>query len=138
MKVLTRVALAALALLLSMVALAAGSTKLSDDASGFVLLSEAVPDAMLEIRYFSTYNFVGERIDGYDEPLAFLTMEAAAALRDVSDELAERGYRLKIYDAYRPQSAVEHFANWALDVGDTRMKDYFYPGLDKDALFSRG
>ena len=43
---------------------------LSDDASDFVLLSEAVPDAILEIRYYSTYNFVGDRIDGYEEPLA--------------------------------------------------------------------
>lgn len=32
-----------------------------DDASGFVLLTDYVPDAILEIRYYSTYNFVGER-----------------------------------------------------------------------------
>ena len=118
---------------------AAGETvKLSDDASGFVLLTEAVPDAILEIRYYSTYNFVGDRIDGYEEPLAFLTKEAAAALREVSDELAGKGYRLKIYDAYRPQRAVTHFMNWALDTGDTRMKEYFYPELEKDVLFPQG
>ena len=111
---------------------------LSDDASDFVLLSEAVPDAILEIRYYSTYNFVGDRIDGYEEPLAFLTKEAAAALREVSDELVEKGYRLKIYDAYRPQRAVTHFMNWALDFDDVRMKEYFYPELDKDALFPQG
>ena len=73
----------------------ASDVTLSDDSSDFVLLSEAVPDAILEIRYYSTYNFVGDRIDGYEEPLAFLTKEAAAALREVSDELVERGYRLK-------------------------------------------
>ena len=50
---------------------------LSNDASDFVLLSEAVPDAILEIRYYSTYNFVGTRIDGYEEPVALLTKEAA-------------------------------------------------------------
>ena len=66
---------------------------LSDDSSDFVLLSDAVPDAILEIRYYSTYNFVGDRIDGYEEPLAFLTKEAAAALKEVSDELAEEGDR---------------------------------------------
>ena len=97
--------------------------KLSNDSSDFVLLSEAVPDAILEIRYYSTYNFVGDRIDGYEEPLAFLTKEAAAALREVSDELVKKGYRLKIYDAYRPQMAVTHFMNWALDTEDTRMKE---------------
>ena len=111
---------------------------LSDDASGFVLLSEAVPDVILEMRYYSTFNFVGERIDGYEEPVALLTREAAAALKKVSDDLASRGYRLKIYDAYRPHSAVKRFMRWAGDPDDTRMKRYFYPELDKDALFPQG
>ncbi|MBQ9030962.1 MAG: alpha/beta fold hydrolase [Parasporobacterium sp.] len=111
---------------------------LSDDLSDFVLLSEAVPDAILEIRYYSTYNFVGDRIDGYEEPLAFLTKEAAAALKEVSDDLIGQGYRLKIYDAYRPQMAVINFVEWAQDPDDTRMKQYFYPELDKDALFPQG
>ena len=61
----------------------------SDDASGFVLLSDAVPDAILEIRYYSTYNFIGDRIDGYEEPIALLTREAAAALKEVSDDLID-------------------------------------------------
>ncbi|MBR5426844.1 MAG: M15 family metallopeptidase [Clostridia bacterium] len=112
--------------------------KLSNDASDFVLLSEAVPDAILEIRYFSTYNFVGDRIDGYEEPIALLTKEAAAALKEVSDEMIEKGYRLKVYDAYRPQKAVTNFMNWALDADDTRMKEYFYPDLEKDVLFPQG
>ena len=107
----------------------------SDDSSDFILLTDAVPDAILEIRYYSTYNFVGDRIDGYEEPLAFLTKEAASALKEVSDDLKEKGYRLKIYDAYRPQEAVTNFMNWALDPDDTRMKEYFYPELDKDVLF---
>ena len=111
--------------------------KYSDDALDFVLVSEAVPDAILEIRYYSTYNFVGDRIDGYEEPLAFLTKEAATALREVSDELVSRGYRLKIYDAYRPQQAVAHFVRWAQDPDDTRMKDSFYPELEKEVLFSQ-
>ena len=71
----------------------------SGDASGFVLLSDAVPDAILEIRYYSTYNFIGDRIDGYEEPIALLTKEAATALKKVSDELVAKGFRLKIYDA---------------------------------------
>ena len=111
---------------------------LSNDASGFTLLSEAVPDAILEIRYYSTYNFVGDRIDGYEQPVALLTKVAAASLRAVSDDLMRKGYRLKIYDAYRPQKAVAHFVRWAKDLGDTRMKPYFYPDLDKDQLFPRG
>lgn len=108
------------------------------DASDFVLLTDVVPDAILEIRYYSTYNFVGDRIDGYEQPTALLTKEAAAALKNASDELKKKGYRLKIYDAYRPQKAVTHFMDWAKDVDDTRMKEYFYPELDKSVLFDQG
>ena len=113
-------------------------TVLSDDASDFVLLSDAVPDAVLEIRYYSTYNFVGARIDGYEEPVALLTKEAAAALKEVSDDVIAQGYRLKIYDAYRPQKAVDHFVRWAEDTADVKMKEYFYPDLEKDVLFPLG
>ena len=108
------------------------------DASGFVKLSDVVPDAILEIRYYSTFNFVGDRIEGYEAPVAFLTKEAATALKAVSDELIKKGYRLKIFDAYRPQRAVLHFARWAEDLNDTRMKEYFYPELDKSVLFEQG
>ena len=103
----------------------------------FVMLAEAVPDAILEIRYYSTYNFVGTRIDGYEQPTAMLTKEAAEALRAVSDDVMSQGYRLKIYDAYRPQKAVDHFVRWAADLGDTKMKTYFYPDLDKSVLFEQ-
>lgn len=110
----------------------------SDDASDFVLVSEAIPDAILEIRYYSTYNFVGDRIEGYEEPVALLTREAATALKEVSDDLRAQGYRLKIFDAYRPQMAVTNFMSWAQDTEDTRMKEYFYPELEKDVLFPQG
>ena len=103
----------------------------------FVLISEAVPDVILEIRYFGTYNFVGTRIDGYEAPTALLTKEAADSLRAVSDEVMQMGYRLKIYDAYRPQCAVDHFVRWAADVSDTTMRRYFYPDVDKSLLFAQ-
>ena len=103
-----------------------------------MLLTDAVPDAILEIRYYSTYNFIGDRIDGYEEPVALLTREAAEALKAVSEDLLSRGYRLKIYDAYRPQAAVFHFMRWAQDDEDTRMKAFFYPELEKNRLFRLG
>jgi len=105
---------------------------------GFVHLTDAVPDAILEIRYHSTYNFTGDRIDGYERPTALLTKEAAAALKAVSDDLKAEGYRLKIYDAYRPQRAVAHFMKWARDRADARMRAYFYPNVPKNQLFAQG
>ena len=108
------------------------------DSSGFVELSEVVPDVILEPRYYSTYNFVGDRIVGYRAPCIFMTKEAAKALKDVSDDVMKHGYRLKIYDAYRPQMAVDNFVAWAENLGDKRMKDYFYPQVDKNRLFADG
>ena len=108
-----------------------------EDSRGFVNITDVVPDAILEIRYYSTFNFIGDRVDGYDEPTALLTKEAAAALKAVSDDLMAKGYRIKVFDAYRPQCAVDHFVRWASDITDTRMKQYFYPDLDKSVLFEQ-
>ena len=109
----------------------------TEDSSQFVTLTDVVPDAILEIRYFSTYNFVGARIDGYLEPTALLTKAAADSLKAVSDDVVSQGYRLKIYDAYRPQCGVDHFVRWAADIPDTLMRAYFYPDLDKSVLFDQ-
>ena len=108
------------------------------DPSGFVLLSDFVPDIIQEIRYYTTYNFIGDRIDGYEEPCALLTKEAARALKSASNELFVRGYRLKVFDAYRPACAVKHFVLWGIEDQDIRMKPYFYPTLEKQELFAKG
>ncbi len=108
------------------------------DPSGFVLLSDVLPEIVQEIRYFSTYNFIGDRIDGYEEPVALLTREAARALKAASAELNAQGYRLKIFDAYRPACAVRRFVLWGIEDLDLRMKPYFYPDLEKEELFRQG
>ena len=112
--------------------------KFSDDVSGFVSIGEMIPDVLLDIRYYSSFNFIGERIDGYEEPAALITREAAQALKAGSDEAARQGLRLKIFDAYRPQKAVDHFMRWAADPADIRMKAYFYPELNKDEIIPQG
>ena len=108
------------------------------DASAYVNITDVVPDVILEIRYFGTYNFVGARIDGYLQPTALLTRQAADSLKAVNDDLVKQGYRLKIYDAYRPQMAVDHFVRWGKNLDDTLMKQYFYPQVDKKDLFRLG
>jgi D-alanyl-D-alanine dipeptidase len=105
---------------------------------GFVSVSEVVPDLLLDIRYYSTYNFVGVRVDGYRAPVAILTDKAANALKKVNDELKAQGYLLKIFDAYRPQKAVDHFVRWAKALNDTLYKRAFYPDIDKSVLFALG
>jgi D-alanyl-D-alanine dipeptidase len=112
--------------------------RLESDASDFVVLAEFVPQIVQEIRYYSTFNFIGDRIDGYEEPVALLTKEAARALKAVNNEMIVQGYRLKVFDAYRPVSAVKHFMLWAIEDQDIRMKPYFYPDIAKQELFDRG
>ena len=112
--------------------------KMPMDSSGFVVLAEFVPHIIQEIRYYSTYNFIGDRIDGYEEPCALLTKEAARALKGASNELFVQGYRLKVFDAYRPAPAVKQFVLWGIEDQDIRMKPYFYPNLEKQELFAKG
>ena len=107
------------------------------DSSDFVDITTIIPDITLEIRYYSTYNFVGERIEGYKEPLALMTKEAANALKEASKYLKEKGYLIKIYDSYRPQRAVDFFVKWTKN-NDTKMKKYFYPDLEKKDIIPGG
>lgn len=102
---------------------------------GFVSVDELIPDLRIDLRYAGAHNFVGRRIDGYRGHRAILTREAALALRGVQEELRRFGLGLKLFDAYRPQRAVDHFVRWAGDLKDTRMKGEFYPRVRKEELF---
>ena len=108
------------------------------DASGFVLLSDYVPEIIQEIRYFSSFNFVGDPIDGYEEPVAIMTREAARAIKEIASRAIVYGYRLKVFDAYRPAKAVRRFVMWGIEDLDQRMKPFFYPDLEKQELFAKG
>ncbi len=109
--------------------LAAGSLP-----DGFVYIKDVIPDIVLDIRYFGEFNFLGTAVDGYHAPVGIISGVAADALAEVQAELNQFGLSLKIYDAYRPQQAVDHFVRWAVDFGDTLTKREFYPTLEKPVL----
>ena len=109
----------------------------ADLPDGFVRLSEAAPEVAQEVRYTTAYNFVGEPIDGYAAPECVLAERAAEALRRVAADLARDGLGLKVYDCYRPQTAVDHFRRWVW-TEDEAMKAAFYPEVPKNELFRRG
>ncbi len=108
------------------------------DPAGFVDLAEYVPDIMLNMRYYTSFNFTGQRVPGYYAPVALLTSEAAGALKVVSDSLMAQGYRLVVLDAYRPQAAVDAFVEWTQNAEELSMKPYFYPDEDKATLIEKG
>lgn len=105
---------------------------------GFSYVQDIIPDINFDLRYYGSHNFVGKKIDGYKSPVLILTTAAAQALEKVEKELNKKGMALKIFDAYRPQKAVDHFKKWATNVNDTLGKKEFYPQLDKRNLFKLG
>ena len=125
-----------IALFLMLLLPAGGS--LASPPEGFVAVRDAVPGVVVELRYLGPENFVGAPIDGYAADRCYLTVEAARALGRVQHELAHFGLGLKLFDAYRPQRAVDHFVRWAEDLGDTRMKSRYYPDVAKESLFRDG
>ncbi|MHC3994196.1 M15 family metallopeptidase [Thiomicrolovo sp. ZZH C-3] len=104
----------------------------------FVDLKKAVPSLRIEARYFGSNNFVGRPVDGYEAPRCYLTRPAAGALKQAETALAPFGLGLKVFDAYRPQRAVDHFVRWAKDLDDTKMKAAYYPRVAKSVLFKAG
>jgi zinc D-Ala-D-Ala dipeptidase len=106
--------------------------------SSFVDATTIVPSLVVEMRYAGNHNFVGEPITGYERPVCLLTRAAAQALAMVESDLESRGLGLKVFDCYRPQRAVAHFARWARNIGDIRRKAEFYPEVNKRDLFALG
>ena len=106
--------------------------------SGFVYLSDVAPSIVLDMRYTTSENFIGTPIEGYINPVAITTKEAAVALNNVQTDLQRFGLGLKIYDAYRPQRAVDHFVRWAKDLTDVRKQTEYYPKVAKEVLFQEG
>jgi D-alanyl-D-alanine dipeptidase len=105
---------------------------------GFVDVQRQIPSIQVELAYAGRHNFVGRPIDGYFANRAILSKEAAAALKRVQTELAQKGLGLKIFDAYRPKKAVRHFYRWSQNPRDLLTKRTYYPELDKNQLFRQG
>ena len=103
--------------------------------NGFIYAEDVIPDLEVELRYFTSNNFVGQPIEGYHSNKLILTLESAQALKLVHEALQEQNLCLKVYDGYRPQSAVNHFIKWARDLNDTINKHTFYPDVKKRNLF---
>ncbi|MCL8384390.1 M15 family metallopeptidase [Xanthobacter aminoxidans] len=128
----------ALTLTLTIAGLPLAADARTDRPDLFVDVAGVVPDAVFDVRYFSTDNFVGTRVDGYGAARCFLTRPAAEALAKVAAEARKKGLGLRIFDCYRPARAVAHFARWASDLADEKTKPTYYPDVAKKDLFAEG
>ncbi len=104
----------------------------------FVYLHEVDPTIQVSLRYCSNENFLGRTVNGYKKPVLIMTRQAAEALKKVQEELKKDGYELVIYDAYRPQDAVDNFMIWSLDINDQVRKSQYYPRVDKARIIELG
>ena len=109
----------------------------NDLPEGFVYVKDIIPGIVGEIRYHGSNNFVGVSIDGYKESRCILTLAAAVKLKNAQKDLQHFGLGLKIFDAYRPQKAVDHFVRWSKNK-DTNMKAEYFPNVAKEDLFKEG
>ena len=104
----------------------------------FVYLKTIDSSIKSELRYFSNNNFIGKPIDGYEGNRVIVTIETAKALKKIQHILSKKELGLKIFDAYRPQKAVNHFVKWAKVLQDTLKKAKYYPTVPKSELFKQG
>jgi len=106
--------------------------------NGFVYINDIDNSIKIDLRYSTNNNFTGKVIDGYESNKAIISYQAAKSLSQVQKDLLKRNLSLKIYDAYRPQMAVNYFISWAGDPSDTINKSLYYPKIEKSQLFPLG
>lgn len=117
--------------------LALFSTHLSALPSGFVYLDSLSPTIIQDLRYLTSNNFLGRPVKGYFINRCILTYQAARQLMILQKKLIKKGLSLKVYDCYRPISAVADFVKWSHNHNQ-KMKPYFYPRERKARLFKKG
>lgn len=105
---------------------------------GFVYLKDVDATIVQEMRYHGYHNFVGVPVRGYEKPECILTKQAADALKNAQKEAKKQGLSIKVYDCFRPQTAVDHFSEWASDYKNTKTKAEFYVDEPKETLFKKG
>ena len=77
--------------------------------SDFVKVRDYIPDIVVDLKYATSSNFTGQVV--YDFTEVYLRYSTVLKLMDVQAELREQGYKLKIWDAFRPLKAQEKLWN---------------------------
>lgn len=82
-----------------------------DSASALVDVKQVIPDLVPDLRYATDHNFLGRRVYPKDA-VCLLRRETVDRLRRAADALRRQGYRLRVYDCYRPLSV--QWAMWKI------------------------
>ena len=81
--------------------------------AGLVDVARLVPDAILDIRYAHAHNVTGAPLPGYGSPRAWIDEALADWVVEGAQRLRRSGFRLVVYDAYRPLRAARALGDWA-------------------------
>lgn len=103
----------------------------------FVYLHDVDSTILTSLRYKTPENLIGEVVDGYRNNVVIMTKQCAEALKKVQAAVKKDGYSLVVYDAYRPQRAVNNFIRWSKNNSQVK-KTYYYPRVDKTKVFDLG
>lgn len=105
---------------------------------GFVFLDEVLQGVRWDAKYATWDNFTGKPVDGYEVNRIIGSYALADALRKVKEQAAALGYGLLLWDAYRPQRAVNCFLHWSTQPEDYITKKRYYPNIDRAEMVTKG
>lgn len=77
------------------------------DTGNLVRLLDLDPDFIIDMRYFRKDNFTGQQI--YKSNQCYIDKDTAKRLIKAKDAFKKDGFRVKVWDAYRPVSAQRKF-----------------------------
>jgi zinc D-Ala-D-Ala dipeptidase len=105
---------------------------------GFVFLDDVLTGVRWDAKYATWDNFTGAPVDGYELNRIVGSDALADALLEAKTHAASLGFGLLLWDAYRPQRAVDRFLEWAEQPENGRTKARFYPNIDRAEMFTNG
>jgi D-alanyl-D-alanine dipeptidase len=106
--------------------------------TGFVFLDEALRGVRWDAKYATWDNFTGKPVEGYEVNRIVCSHALANALSNAQTAAAAVGFGLLMWDAYRPQRAVDRFLAWSTESEDGRTKAAFYPNIERADMFTNG
>lgn len=105
----------------------------------FISLQEKVTETIVELAYAGENNFIGHALPGYLKEVALFPKLLLPHFEQASALALKRGYRIKIFDAYRPQKTVDFFIEWSQLVEERPdLAAHFYPKFSRSQLFAEG
>ena len=97
--------------------------------TNFVKLDDLSQNFIYDLKYATKDNFLNQKV--YDCPKCFLRLKTAKAIINANEEFIKMGYRLKVFDCYRPHDVQKKM--WAILPGT-----HYVANPKKGSIHNRG